>query len=143
MNDIFDSLTLLFPFPPSKSPHLLNPLVLAYVGDAVFEVYVRQYVVSLPNHRPNHLHRLATQYVSAKAQAKALQAWLPLLTEEELDMVKRGRNAKSGTTAKNADVLEYRHSTAFECLVGYLYFTKQFDRLQTLMKIAVEAKISR
>ncbi|WP_375295554.1 MULTISPECIES: Mini-ribonuclease 3 [Paenibacillus] len=128
----------LFCFPPAKDPQQLNPLVLAYVGDAVYEVFIRQYVVSLANHRPNQLHRLSTHFVSAKAQAKALQAWLPLLTEQETDIVKRGRNAKSGTSAKNADILEYRHSTAFECLIGYLYYTKQFDRLHYLLMKSLE-----
>ncbi|TVY06650.1 Mini-ribonuclease 3 [Paenibacillus cremeus] len=128
----------LFAFPPAHDPKLLNPLVLAYMGDAVYEVFIRQYVVSQPNQRPNHLHRQSTQYVSAKAQAKSLQRWLPHLTEDELDIVKRGRNAKSGTTAKNADVLEYRHSTAFECLIGFLYYTQQWERLQYLLMLSLE-----
>lgn len=128
----------LFPFDPNKEAHLLNPIVLAYAGDAVFELYVRQYLISQPNHRPQHLHKRATQYVSAKAQSKALQIWLPQLNEEELNIVKRGRNAKSGSSPKNADVLEYRHSTAFEALIGYLYFKEQYDRLNELMKAAIE-----
>lgn len=125
-------------FEPSKDPKLLNPLVLAYMGDAVYEVFVRQYVISLPNHRPNHLHRLATKFVSAKAQAKALEAWLPLLSEEEAEMVRRGRNAKSGTSPKNTDILVYRHSTAFECLLGYLYYIGRHERLEQLMRLSVE-----
>ncbi|CAG7656767.1 Mini-ribonuclease 3 [Paenibacillus allorhizosphaerae] len=128
----------LFDFPPAREPKLLNPLVLAYMGDAIYEVFVRQYVVSMPNHRPNHLHRQATQYVSAKAQARALERWMPELTEEEIDIVKRGRNAKSGTTAKNADILEYRHSTAFECLIGYLYYTQQWERLKHLLMLSLD-----
>jgi ribonuclease-3 family protein len=130
----------LFHFPPSKPPHLLNPLVLAYIGDAVFEVYIRQYVISHLNHRPNHLHRTATKFVSAKAQSKLLTALMPMLTEEEKDVVKRGRNAKSGTTAKNAEVLEYRHSTAFECLIGYLYYMKSYERLKELMDFVIIPK---
>lgn len=140
MSELFSDAPQLFHFPPAKSPQLLSPLVLAYIGDAVYEVYIRQYVISLPNHRPNHLHREATRFVSAKAQAKLLEALLPLLTDEERDMVKRGRNAKSGTTAKNADVLEYRHSTAFECLIGYLYYTKSYVRLRELLDFAVASK---
>lgn len=128
----------LFSFPPAKDPKQLNPLVLAYIGDAVYEVFVRQYAVSQPNHRPNHIHRLSTRYVSAKSQAKSLKRLLPHLTEEEHDVVKRGRNAKSGTTAKNADVLEYRHSTAFESLIGYLYYMQRWDRLQYLMLMSLE-----
>lgn len=128
----------LFRFDPAKDPSQLNPLVLAYIGDAVFEVYVRQYVISRPNHKPNHLHKGSVKFVSAKAQAKTLKLWLPLLTEEETDMVKRGRNAKSGTMPKNADVLDYRHSTAFECLIGYLYYKKRFDRLEQLLELMLE-----
>jgi ribonuclease-3 family protein len=124
-------------FPPSKQPKLLNPLVLAYIGDAIYETFIRQYLISLTNHRPHHLHRQATQYVSAKAQAKALTAWMPLLTEEEKDIVRRGRNAKSGSSPKNADILDYRHSTAFECLIGYLYYQQQFDRLNILMTMTL------
>ncbi|GAA3411994.1 Mini-ribonuclease 3 [Paenibacillus hodogayensis] len=123
----------LFVFSPAKEPAQLSPLVLAYMGDAVFEMAVRQYVISQPNHRPNHLHREAVKFVSAKAQAASLHKLLPLLTDEESDIVKRGRNAKSGTVPRNADVLDYRHSTAFECLIGYLYYKKQFDRLGELL----------
>jgi ribonuclease-3 family protein len=128
----------LFCFPPIKEPKQLNPIVLAYIGDAIYEVFIRQYVISMTNQRPNHLHRLSTQYVSARAQAKALQSWMPILTEEETDVVKRGRNAKSGTSAKNADILEYRHSTGFECLIGYLYYTKELERLHYLMMLTLE-----
>lgn len=130
--------TNLFSFPPAREVSQLHPLVLAYMGDAVYEVFVRQYVVAQTNHKPNYLHRMATQYVSAKSQARSLQRWLPYLTEEEQDVVKRGRNAKSGTTAKNADVLEYRHSTAFECLIGYLYYLQRWERLHYLMTLSLE-----
>lgn len=127
-------------FPPAKAPHLMSPLVLAYMGDAVYEMFVRQYVISQPNHRPHHLHRESVHYVSARAQSRALQALLPQLTEEETDIVKRGRNAKSGTMPKNADVLEYRHSTAFECLIGYLYYKGEQERLSELLHAALEAR---
>lgn len=128
----------LFLYPPSREPAQMNPLVLAYIGDAVFEVFVRQYVISQPNQRPNYLHRQSTRFVSAKAQAKALQRLLPELTEEELDIVRRGRNAKSGSSPKNADILEYRHSTAFECLVGYLYYKQDYARLRRLAELVIE-----
>jgi ribonuclease-3 family protein len=134
----FSMETDLFSFPPAKEPKLLGPIVLAYIGDAVYEIFIRQYVISMANQRPNHLHKLSTQFVSARAQAKALHNLMPLLTDEETDVVKRGRNAKSGSSAKNADILEYRHSTAFECLLGYLYYTKQMDRLQFLMMQTLE-----
>lgn len=122
---------------PAKEAGQLSPLVLAYIGDAVYEIFIRQYLVSLPNHRPNHLHKQASQFVSAKAQAKALIGWLPILTEEETDIVKRGRNAKSGSSPKNTDILDYRHSTAFECLLGYLHYRQQFTRLNELMTMTV------
>jgi len=122
-------------YPPARDPKLLNPLVLAYVGDAVFEMFVRQYVVSQANHRPHHLHRSSVRYVSAKAQSRALELWMPELSEEELEIVRRGRNAKSGSVPKSADVLEYRHSTAFECLIGYLYYMQRWERLRGLIEL--------
>ena len=124
---------------PASSPDQLNPLALAYIGDAVYEVYVRQYVLSQPNHRPHILHHRSSSFVSAKAQAKALHNLLPELTEEEADIVRRGRNAKSGTAPKNADMIDYRHSTAFECLVGFLYYQGSYERLQQLMDVAIAA----
>lgn len=126
-------------FEPHKSPSQMNPLVLAYMGDAVYEMFIRQYVVSQSNHRPNDLHRQATRYVSAKAQAKALELLMPLLTEEEADVVRRGRNAKSGSSPKNTDILVYRHSTAFESLLGFLYYCGRQDRLEELMRLTIPA----
>ncbi|MDP5276861.1 Mini-ribonuclease 3 [Chengkuizengella axinellae] len=136
----FDQHFPLFSFPPSKVPRLLNPLVLAYIGDAIYDTYIRTYLVSLPHHKPNHLHHEATKYVSAKAQAHFLKLWLPHLSEEEQDMVRRGRNAKSATIPKNANVLDYRHSTAFECLIGYLYYKQQHKRLSQLLKMIIDYK---
>ncbi|REE68868.1 ribonuclease-3 family protein [Paenibacillus taihuensis] len=121
---------------PTKPINLLNPIVLAYIGDAVFEVLVRQYLISLPNHKPNHLHRQATQFVSAKAQCMLLEKWQPYLTEAEADIVRRGRNAKSGSAPKNADPAHYQQATALECLIGYLYYGKQIARIRELMAIA-------
>lgn len=128
----------LFVFAPAKPPELLSPLALAYLGDAVYETFIRQYLLSLPNHRPNHLHRQAVRFVSAKAQAKALQIWLPLLSEQELEILKRGRNAKSRSMPKNANMLDYRQSTGFECLIGYLYCSGQHERLQSLLLKVIE-----
>lgn len=127
-----------FPFPPSRPVRLIPPIVLAYIGDSIYEIAVRQYLISLPNLRPHHLHRTATSFVSAKAQSRILAFLDPILTEEERDVVRQGRNAKSGSMPKNADVLEYRHATAFECLVGYLYYAGHHERLQELIKQAIE-----
>ncbi|WP_373231631.1 Mini-ribonuclease 3 [Cohnella sp.] len=125
------------PLVPADVPvNLLSPVVLAYIGDAVFEIYVRQQLVAGSNRKPNELHRAATGYVSAAAQARLLQRWMPLLTEEEADIVRRGRNTKSGQPPKNADPADYRHATALECLVGYLYYLGAKERLEQLMGLA-------
>ncbi|MDT0126366.1 ribonuclease III domain-containing protein [Paenibacillus sp. RRE4] len=127
-----------FPYPPSRPARLIPPIALAYIGDAVYEVAVRQYLLSKANMRPNHLHRSATKLVSAKAQSRILTSIEAELTEEEQDVVRQGRNAKSGSVPKNADVLEYRHATAFECLVGYLYSSSQHDRMIQLIGLGIE-----
>jgi ribonuclease III family protein len=125
------------PIVPSDVPiNLLSPVVLAYIGDAVFEIYIRQRLVAGYNRKPHELHRAATSYVSAAAQAKLLQSWMPILTEEEVDIVRRGRNTKSGQPPKNADPADYRHATALECLVGYLYYHGMRERLEQLIEIA-------
>lgn len=121
-----------------KKAGLMNPVALAYMGDAVFELLVRQYLLSLTNHKSHHLHREATKLVSAKAQRLLLERMQPLLTEEEADVVRRGRNAKSGAPPKNADPADYRQATALECLIGYLYYERRFDRLALIMDIAVD-----
>ncbi|OIB01807.1 ribonuclease III [Paenibacillus sp. LC231] len=127
-----------FDFPPSKPARLIPPIVLAYIGDSIYEVAVRQFLISKANLRPHHLHRSATGFVSAKAQSRILAYLDPELTEEERDIVRQGRNAKSGSIPKNADVLEYRHATAFETLVGYLYYTGEQDRLRELIGKSIE-----
>ncbi|AIQ20796.1 MULTISPECIES: Mini-ribonuclease 3 [Paenibacillus] len=132
-----------FPYEPSKPVRQLSPIVLAYAGDAIYEVAVRQYLISLPNLRPNHLHRTATGLVSAKAQSTILAFLDPMLTDEEKDVARQGRNAKSGTIPKNADVLEYRHATAFECLIGHLYYTGQQERIQELVHSSIEYMMNR
>jgi ribonuclease-3 family protein len=113
----------------------LNGLALAYVGDAIYEIYIRDYLVEQGQTKPNTLHRMATHYVSAKAQASLIQSMLEeqLLTETEETMYKRGRNAKSHTSAKNADITTYRVATGFESLMGYLHLTKQTERLEELI----------
>ncbi|CAM3937235.1 Mini-ribonuclease 3 [Mesobacillus zeae] len=118
----------------------LNSLALAYMGDAVFEQYVRHYLLQSGKVRPNKLHREATKYVSAKAQARVLHKMMnqEMLSEEEKAVVRRGRNAKSGTVPKNTDVQTYRYSTAFEALIGFLYLGNSTSRLEELMSKALE-----
>ena len=113
----------------------LNGIAPAYLGDAVYEVYVRERLLAKGMSKPNRLQRAATSYVSAKAQA-ALIAKMEeedSLTEEEWAYFKRGRNANSYTHAKNTSVLTYRISTGFEALIGYLKLSGQQERLDQLV----------
>lgn len=123
---------------PLKEVNLLNSLALAYMGDAVYETYVRHHLLSEGAIRPNQLHNKAKQYVSAKAQAAVLHelSGRAFFTEEEAGVVRRGRNAKSGTTPKNTDVQTYRHSTAFEALIGYHFLSGNSERLEDIIKEA-------
>ncbi|WP_042353728.1 Mini-ribonuclease 3 [Bacillus rubiinfantis] len=116
----------------------MKALALAYMGDAVYETYVRRHLLFKGQVRPHQLHHTATQYVSAKAQCKVLFRMMDdvLLTEGELAIVMRGRNAKSGTVPKNTDVQTYRYSTAFEALIGYLYLSGNHSRLEQLIQAA-------
>ncbi|GEN88644.1 MULTISPECIES: Mini-ribonuclease 3 [Oceanobacillus] len=118
----------------------MKSLALAYIGDAIYEVYVRELLLERGTIKPNQLHQEAIQYVSGKSQAKVILHWLEdnLLTEEESKVVIRGRNAKSGSTPKNISVQTYRYSTAFEALIGYHYLLKNEQRLQELMTKAVD-----
>lgn len=129
---------LWFPEPPAKRPGLMPPLALAYIGDAVYEIAVRQHVLAKPNLRPHHLHMQSTKYVSAKAQAQILTFIESDLEEDEQDIVRQGRNAKSGSIPKNADVADYRYATALESLVGYLYYMGRHDRLRKLIALGIK-----
>ena len=99
----------------------LNPLVLAFIGDGVYEVFIRSYIIDRNRNMPVHkLHIKTISYVRAHEQSNFMNQLIELLNEEELSIYKRGRNAKSGTIPKNADVREYRNATGFEALIGYL-----------------------
>ncbi|MCX7748270.1 MAG: Mini-ribonuclease 3 [Clostridia bacterium] len=120
-----------------KQVEQLSPLVLAYIGDGVYEVYVRTLLISQLNVSVHKLHRKATDYVKAKAQADVIHKIMETLSLEEADIVRRGRNAKSGTIPKNADVVEYKYATGFEALIGYLYLKNDFQRLMEILKLSV------
>ncbi|PLR65803.1 Mini-ribonuclease 3 [Bacillus sp. UMB0893] len=122
------------------NPKQVNSLALAYIGDAIYEVYVRHHLLSKGNVRPNQLHKLATKYVSAKAQSTVLHelSKMEFFSEEEMAIIRRGRNAKSGTVPKNTDVQTYRYSTAFEALIGYLHLEKNADRLAEIIQTSFE-----
>ncbi len=115
----------------------LSPLALAFIGDAVWEVYARTHCLNLGVRKPGELHKLCTRYVSAKAQAELIEWLYPQLEVVEQDMVRRGRNAKSNHVRKNVDVLVYRHSTGFETLMGYLAGIGNEERLQQLAKMSL------
>ncbi|QUH19855.1 Mini-ribonuclease 3 [Alkaliphilus sp. B6464] len=117
---------------------MMAPLVLAYVGDAIFEVFIRNYLVKEMNVSVNQYHKKATRYVRAKSQAEVVHALEPELTEVEWTIVKRGRNQKSATVPKNANLTDYRYATGFEALLGYLFYIGEYSRLSLLMNRAVE-----
>ena len=127
-----------FPYFKTGDANMYSPLALAYIGDAVYEVYIRSYVLSGGNCPVNKLHRASTGYVSARAQSLVAHSIEPILTEEEAAVYKRGRNAHSNTSAKNADIVDYRHATGFEALVGYLFISGRTQRLEEIVKLSIE-----
>lgn len=116
---------------------MLSPLQLAYIGDAVYELMIRTYILGL-NDQVHELHKKATSYVKAEAQAEIVHGLEEELSEEEIRIFKRGRNAKSKTRSKNADMIDYRYSTGFEALIGYLYLNKKYDRLKSIVEKSIE-----
>lgn len=120
--------------------NFMSPLVWAYVGDAVYELYVRSYLVNITKLNAHKLHVEAIGYVKAGAQAHILEKLMEELTEEEKDIVRRARNAQNHHLPKNSDVHEYMYSTAFEGLIGYLYLTKQEERLLEILKKCINLK---
>ncbi len=113
-----------------------SPLALAFLGDAVFEIYVREHILKKANAPVDSLHRKAVKYVKASAQCEAFDKIEPHLTEKELRIFKRGRNAKSNTKAKNAALSEYKKATGFEALLGYLHINGEISRLNELLSLA-------
>lgn len=120
--------------------NLINGIALAFEGDAVYSLYIRRHLIFQGQTKPNQLHRLATRYVSAKAQASLIEKMLDqeVLTEKELDIYKRGRNAHSHTKAKNTDVITYKMSTGFEAVMGYLHMTEDLTRLEELITWCID-----
>lgn len=114
-----------------------SPLTLAYIGDAIYELVIRTILVEKGNTQVNKLHQRASKLVKASAQSEIIEKLKPYLTEEEMGIFKRGRNAKSFTMAKNASMSDYRRATGFEALMGHLYLTEQWDRILELIKIGI------
>ncbi len=126
-----------------EKPSLLSPLVLAYIGDGVYELFVRERLILMHSDMPAYkLHKLAIKYVCAHAQSNSILNIECELSESEDAIYKRGRNAKSPTVPKNADVAEYRRATGFETLIGYLYLKGDLQRLNELMNKAFETALN-
>lgn len=115
-----------------------NPVVLAFIGDAVFSLFIREKLAFERDLKTGELQKLSTEFVSAKGQNRILDLIRPLFTEEEEEIFLRGRNAKKGTRSKAATVAEYNRSTGFEAVVGYLYVTGQEERLDYLLNVEKE-----
>ena len=118
----------------------MSPLTWAYIGDSVYELYIRQHLINTTKLKPHKLHIEAIKYVKARAQADILAKIENELDEHEKEIVKRGRNAENHHLPKNATVQEYMYSTGFEALIGYLYLTGQDDRLKEILELSINKK---
>ena len=128
MDEIF------IPIKDKQEVKLMNPLVWAYVGDCVYELYIRTFLINTTKMKVHELHVKASTYVKASSQAKILKNIENELSEEEKDIVRRARNTKNHHLPKNANPADYMYATAFEGLIGYLYLTKNFKRLKEILQ---------
>ncbi len=117
---------------------MINPQSLAFVGDAVYSLFIRTHFCMVSNARSRKLHKLSTDFVKATAQSDALDMIYDSLTEEEMAVAKRARNTKVNTMSKNAKMIEYKKSTAFEALLGYLYLKGETARLNEILNLSVK-----
>ena len=124
---------------PGADIRSYSPLTLAYIGDGIYELVIRTILVEQGNCQPQKLHKRASALVKAQTQSAMMETLTPLLTDEELAVYRRGRNAKSYTMAKNANMGDYRRATGFEALMGYLYLTQQEPRMLELIKEGLKA----
>ena len=118
---------------------MYNGLSLAYVGDAVYEIYIRKHALSLGLTKVNSLHKKVVEFTSGEAQAKIVRGLLSagILTEEEISIYKRGRNSHINSNRKNIDLADYLDATGFEALIGFLYLNGNVDRLEEIINIAL------
>lgn len=129
---------IILPEKDEKEINLLNPLVWAYVGDCVYELFIRTHLVNTTKLKVHELHVKAIPYVKASGQAKILSEIEEVLTEDEKNIVRRTRNTQNHHIPKNATLAEYTHATGFEGLIGYLFLTKQNDRLKYILDLCLE-----
>ena len=123
---------------PEQDIRTYSPLALAYIGDGIYELVVRTVIVDQANRAAADLHKMAVRYVRAESQAKMVELLKPVLTEEESDVLRRGRNASPHTIPKNASRSDYHKATGFEAVMGYLYLTGQTDRMLELMWMGMQ-----
>lgn len=135
MEDYFDLIHI--NFESNKDVREYSPLVLAYVGDAVYEVFIRTMVAKGSSCPVSKLFKCSIDFVKAKAQSDIAHRITAKLSNEENEILRRGRNAKSNTMPKNAEISEYKYATGLEALIGYLYLKKDFKRLDEVLKICV------
>ena len=124
-----------------KKVNTMSPLTWAYIGDAVYELYIRNHLIETTNLKPNKLHIESIKYVKASSQSKILENIQEFLTEEEKEIVRRGRNTENHHLPKNANLRDYTYATAFEALIGYLYLSKQEERLKQILQKVIELNI--
>jgi ribonuclease-3 family protein len=122
----------------NKNVNSISPLVLAYVGDTVYEIFIRTRLVSKFKCSPHKLHLKAVEYVSANAQSDIVRNISDNLTENEKYLLKRGRNAKSGSIPKNTSIIDYKYATGFESLIGFLYLKNDFNRLTEIINLSID-----
>lgn len=135
-NHLLDDIHEIFQI-SQKETNSYSPLTLAYLGDAVFEIVIRTIIVEKKPGTVKSLHRQSSGLVNAKAKAELMSRIMNTLTEEEISVFKRGRNAKSHSVAKNADIHDYRTATGFEALMGYLYLKGEMERLLELIRLGL------
>lgn len=122
----------------SHKANSYSPLALAYIGDGVYEMFIRTYVMNKGNMPVNKMHKASRELVRASSQSKMYHIIEEMLTEEETAVLRRGRNAKSISTPKNGDMTEYRHATGLEALIGYLYIDGKVDRIKELIDAGLD-----
>ena len=115
-----------------------SPLTLAYIGDGIYDLVIRSMIVAQGNTKASQLHNHTSHLVKAHSQSAMMEYLMPVLSEEEEAVYKRGRNAKSPTMAKNASMSDYRRATGFEALMGYLYLADRFDRILELTVLGLD-----
>lgn len=120
-------------------PSQLSPLVLAYIGDSIYDLVIKTWVIEQGNMQVNKLNKKTSSIVKAESQSAMIGVIEPMLSEHEGAVYKRGRNAKSYTSAKNASIGDYRRATGFEALMGYLYLSGQYERMMELVKAGLES----